>query len=217
MSRSAILDVTRHLYAAADYTTVTVREIAKKLGCRSASLYHYFESKNAIFQALVTQGIDLFERYQPVAPSTDPLEQLRWRFWRYYEFSKAHPEYFALLFVDRASLAHDQMLYHRLLSGAETARCVGACVDAGLFPQGTDPREVVPILLCAVHGAAVFGLRRGRPKFPVDAAAARTLGLAIDGIRAGLLQNRLVLSAGRLTDDAHQATVKQPMDDLRSR
>jgi AcrR family transcriptional regulator len=199
ISHSAILDVTRHLYAATDYTTVTVREIAKKLGCRSASLYHYFASKNDIFRALVDQGIELFERYQPVAPTTDPLEQLRWRFWRYYEFSKAHSEYFALLFVDRASLPHDQLLYHRVLSGAETARCVEACVDAGLFPQGTDPRDVVPVLFCAVHGAAVYGLRRGRQKFPVDAAAARTLDLAIDGIRAGLLQKPSGRGSGTLT------------------
>ena len=218
ISRSAILQVTRHLYAAADYTNVTMREIAKQLGCRSASLYHYFESKDAIFRALVAEGIELFARYQPVAPTTDPLEQLRWRFWRYYEFSKAHPEYFALLFVDRASLAHDQLLYRRVLNGAETDRCVEACVDAGLFPQGTDPKEVVPALLCAVHGAAVFGLRRGRQKFPMDAAAARALGLVLDGIRAGLLQNRIVSPSGRLARpyEAGQAIVKKALREIRS-
>jgi AcrR family transcriptional regulator len=200
ISRSAILDVTRRLYAATDYTAVTVREIAKKLGCRSASLYHYFDSKNEIFRALVDQGLELFARYKPVAPSTEPLEQLRWRFWRYYTFSKTHPEYFALLFIDRPSPAADQLHDHKSLSGTETARCVEACLNAGLFPQGTDPREAIPVLLCAVHGAATIGLRHDRfPKFPVDAAAARALDLAIAGIRAGLLQNRIRSSSGRLS------------------
>jgi hypothetical protein len=45
----------------------------------------------------------------------------------------------------------------------------------------------------------VYGLRRGRQKFPVDAAAARTLDLAIDGIRAGLLQKPSGRGSGTLT------------------
>ena len=43
-------------------------------------------------------------------PSEDALEDLRAHFWRYYEFSNTHPEYFTLLWVDPSarSQEHDQ-------------------------------------------------------------------------------------------------------------
>jgi AcrR family transcriptional regulator len=204
-SRSAILNVAHRLYAASDYSGVTMREIAKKVGCRSPSLYHYFKSKDEIFRALVDRGITLFEQFLPTIDSTDPLDQLWWRFWRYYEFSKAHPEYFRLLFVDRSSPVGNEMLHARVLSGADTHRCIEACVKGGLLPPGTDAVETAEVLCCAVHGAAVMGMRRRCTELARDLLAERTLGLAIDGLRASLIQSpsrSLFVSQTHRTDGA---------------
>jgi AcrR family transcriptional regulator len=199
-SRSAILNVSRRLYAASDYSGVTMRSIAKKVGCRSPSLYHYFQSKDEIFRALAEEGLTLFERFMPTSDSTDPLDRLWWRFWRYYEFSKAHPEYFRLLFIDRPSPVGDETLHSRAMSGVDTHRCVEACVAAGLLPQGTDPVETAVVLYCAIHGAAVLGMLGQCTPLTADLLAECTLRLAIDGVRAGLLNIPSTPSSERLAD-----------------
>jgi len=187
-SRSAILNVSRRLYASSDYSGVTMRSIAKKVGCRSPSLYHYFQSKDEIFRALADEGLTLFERFMPTSKSTDPLDRLWWRFWRYYEFSKAHPAYFRLLFIDRPSPVGDETLHSRATSGADTHRCIDACVAAGLLPEGTDPVQTAVVLYCAIHGAAVLGMLGECTPLSADLLAECTLRLAIDGVRAGLLK-----------------------------
>ena len=136
----------------------------------------------------------------PTIESADPLEQLWWRFWRYYEFSKAHPEYFRLLFIDRSSPVGDENLHARVLSGTDTHRWIEACVKAGLLPQDTDPAETTVVLWSTVHGAAVLGMRRQATAVGRDLLAVRSLGLALDGVRAGLLKKPSPWLLGRLAN-----------------
>lgn len=164
-----------------------MRAVAKEVGCQSPSLYHYFKSKDDIFRALVDAGMALFEQFLPASGDLDPLTQLWWRYWRYYEFSKAHPEYFRLLFVERSSPLGDPTLHERVLGGAATRACLDTCLRAGLLPPQTDPATTASVLLCAIHGAAVLGMRGASTLPQQDALARRTLKLAIEGARAGLL------------------------------
>jgi len=213
-SRSAILKVSRRLYATSDYSGVTMRSIAKKVGCRSPSLYHYFQSKDEIFRALADEGLALFEGFMPTSDSSDPLDRLWWRFWRYYEFSKAHPEYFRLLFIDRPKPVGDETAHSRAMSGADTHQCVEACVAAGLLPPDTDPKRTAKVLYCAIHGAAVLGMLGECTPFTADRLAECTLRLAIDGVRAGFLKISSGASPGRLADKGIPvAAVQKPAND----
>jgi AcrR family transcriptional regulator len=187
-SRETILEAARRLYAASDYAGVTMRAVAREVGCRSPSLYHYFESKDEIFRALVDIGLRLFEQFLPTSPSPDPLNRLWWRFWRYYEFSKAHPEYFRLLFVERSSPVGDPTLHARVMSGAETRAAIETCKAAGLLPPTTDAAAASIVLVCAIHGAAVTGMRERASPRQSEVLASTILRLALDGVRAGLLQ-----------------------------
>jgi AcrR family transcriptional regulator len=124
------------------------------------------------------------------------LAQLWWRFWRYYEFSKAHPEYFRLLFVERSSPVGDETLHARVLGGADTRAQIESCVTAGLLPADTDPVATAVILCCAIHGAAVMGMRFASTPLHRDELAVRTLRLAVDAVRAGFLQNGRQMASG---------------------
>ena len=74
-----------------------MREIAEKLGIKAPSLYHHFASKNDIFAALQERAFELQLNAELQAPHVaDPLEDLRQHCWRYYEFSRAHPDRAAL-------------------------------------------------------------------------------------------------------------------------
>lgn len=195
-SREAILEASRRLYAVSDYTGVTMRAVGKAVGCRSPSLYHYFKSKDDIFRALVDNGMTLFEQFLPTTDNPDPLAQLWWRFWRYYEFSKAHPAYFRLLFVERSSPVGDETLHARVFGGADTRAHIETCVKAGLLPADTDPISTAVILCCAIHGAAVMGLRFSGTSMHRDELAVRTLRLAVDAVRAGFLQSGEPVASG---------------------
>src|SRR6266852_4924956 len=105
VSRS-ILDAARELFVTHGYQEVSIRKIAERIVYSPAAIYSYFPSKDDIFFALAEEGFrllgdpaDLAEREQP--RSVDPLDRLRKVFWRIYEFSGQHPQYFALMFVDR--------------------------------------------------------------------------------------------------------------------
>ena len=102
VSRS-ILDAARDLFVAEGYHNVSIRKIAERIEYSPAAIYSYFPSKDDIFFALAEEGFHLLFSARPMRcrRAADMLEGLRRSFWRVYEFSKSHPEYFALMFVDR--------------------------------------------------------------------------------------------------------------------
>src|SRR3954447_10331018 len=101
----AILDAARELFVTHGYQEVSIRKIADRIEYSPAAIYGYFPSKDDIFFALAEEGFRLLFSYGKeieVSASADPADALREMFWRYYQFSKEHPEYFALMFLDRS-------------------------------------------------------------------------------------------------------------------
>src|SRR4029079_3180929 len=93
----AILDAALELFVKSGYEEVSIRKIAERIEYSPAAIYSYFPSKDDIFFALAEEGFTMLFSYGAEArekPSADPLEAVRGMFWRYYEFSKRHPEYF---------------------------------------------------------------------------------------------------------------------------
>ena len=104
VSRS-ILDAASELFVTHGYQEVSIRKIAEKIEYSPAAIYSYFPSKDDIFFALAEEGFRLLFSYGASPRATvegDPVDAIRAMFWRYYEFSKEHPEYFALMFLDRS-------------------------------------------------------------------------------------------------------------------
>jgi AcrR family transcriptional regulator len=157
-TRQAILDAARDLFVAEGYENVSIRKIAERVEYSPAAIYGYFTGKEEIFFALAESGFRLFARsVKRIKPTPDPLEMLRRRFWQYYQFSKAQPEYFASMFVDRAvpriSREWEQFEFTRR-GRDETAEVFGRCIESGVFPPATDPGAAFHILAAAIHGAA---------------------------------------------------------------
>src|SRR5438876_8995721 len=91
--RRAILDAARDLFVSEGYANVSIRKIAERIEYSPAAIYGYFPSKDDIFFALAEEGFHLLSAPAHEDPAA-PLDQLRHAFWRLYEFSKQHPEYF---------------------------------------------------------------------------------------------------------------------------
>src|SRR5213080_292174 len=103
--RRAILDAARDLFVAEGYQNVSIRKIAERIEYSPAAIYGYFPSKDDIFFALAEEGFRLLygdRTSYTVLETLPPIERIRAIFSRLYRYSSEHPQYFALMFVDRS-------------------------------------------------------------------------------------------------------------------
>jgi AcrR family transcriptional regulator len=74
--RRQLLDAGAALFAQHSYEEISMREIAQAAGVSKPLLYHYFQSKNDLFMAAVTEAAsELQELIEPSGEGT-PVEQL---------------------------------------------------------------------------------------------------------------------------------------------
>ena len=191
VSRS-ILDAARELFVTHGYQEVSIRKIAEKIEYSPAAIYSYFPSKDDIFFALAEEGFRLLFSYGAsprAADALDPMDAIRAMFWRYYEFSKEHREYFALMFLDR-SVPRISKNWNRFGFVGEMRHemvvRIQQAIDSGAFPAGTEPMAVFRVLLTSLHGAATMKIcDRLAEGENADALARVTLETALAGLRAG--------------------------------
>ena len=186
----AILDAARDLFVAEGYSNVSIRKIAEKIEYSPAAIYSYFPSKDDIFLALAEEGFRMLLSGETPCVEGNRIETLRAGFMRVYEFSKAHPEYFALMFVDRSvpRISQDWQRFGFVREMKKhVAEIIQESVDAGDFPPGTRPDAVFRILAAAIHGVSVMRLcDRLGPNENADALARDTLNAALGGLQAGI-------------------------------
>jgi AcrR family transcriptional regulator len=186
----AILDAARDLFVAEGYEHVSIRKIAERIEYSPAAIYSYFPSKDDIFYALAEEGFRILSgSVVETQGGPDPLEAIRRGFWRVYEFSKSHPEYYALMFVDRTvpRISRDWERFrfvHELQDYAATM--IQTAIDAGQLPPSIKPPAAIHVLFAAVHGAALMSLcERMAHGESGDALVRDTLNAALAGLRAG--------------------------------
>src|SRR5437762_7756692 len=194
--RRAILDAARDLFTTEGYRNVSIRKIAERIEYSPAAIYSYFSSKDDIFFALAEEGFRLLghpanEGRREQLESLDPLQRIRAVFWRIYEFSRQHPEYFALMFLDR-SVPRITREYERFTFARETKQHVieelERCVQAKVFPATVKPAVAMRILTAGMVGVAAMKLsERLGPGEDADLLAADVLDTAIAGLSAGVI------------------------------
>jgi AcrR family transcriptional regulator len=193
--RRSILDAARELFVSEGYRNVSIRKIAEKIEYSPAAIYGYFPSKDDIFYALAEEGFHLLhtadggvaldERVAALAP----LERIREIFWRLYEFSRHHPQYFELMFVDRSvpriSQAYERFAFAREMKAHLVAQ-VQSCIDAGDLPSHLNANVVFRVLTMGLLGAAMMRLSdRLGPGENAEALARDVLTVMIRGLQSG--------------------------------
>ncbi len=186
-TREAILTAALSLYAAEGYGAVTMRAIANRLGFSAPAIYNYFISKEEIFATLQQIGFELMAAAVLTPETDDSLADFRAIFTRYYAFSKAQPEYFALLYVDPSAPHVPADSPPLLKMGQETNTRFNRCVAAGIFPA--DTAQGAPGLFWGfVHGIAVLRRVQAWADYEgFDPQVAAGLDLMVAGLKAGLL------------------------------
>jgi AcrR family transcriptional regulator len=191
--RQLILDAARELFVREGFENVSIRKIAERIEYSPAAIYGYFPSKDDIFFSLAEDGFRLLYGDQRDVEALDalpPLERLRAIFWRLYEFSCNHPQYFALMFVDRSvpRIGHE---YERFAFAREMKAHfideLDRCVRGGVFPPHIPPAAAFRLLSTGLIGVATLRLsQRLSPDEDADALARDMLDVTIAGLRSGM-------------------------------
>lgn len=195
--RRAIVDAARELFVADGFGKVSMRKIAERIEYSPAAIYSYFPGKDDIFYALAEEGFRLLCDGLPkegfsleAEKEADPLATVRRALNGLYRFSQAHPEYYALMFLDR-EVPNLKVVAERFPLFAEMMRhmvkTMRRCIDEGIFPGATDPMAVFDVLKTAVHGAATATVcGRLRPGVKGEALAHDLIEITIAGLRSGV-------------------------------
>jgi AcrR family transcriptional regulator len=191
-TRRAILDAARDLFVRDGYRNVSIRKIAERIEYSPGAIYLYFASKDDIFFALAEEGFRLLygDRASYTFVHLAPVERIRAIFFRLYQYSREHPQYFALMFVDR-SVPRIGREYERFAFVRELKQYlveqVRACVDAGVFRADLQPDAVFRLLTTCILGVAVMRLsdRLGAAE-DADDLARDVLDVTLAGLTSGI-------------------------------
>jgi AcrR family transcriptional regulator len=172
--RRAILDTTRHLLVEEGYNQLSMRKIARAVGCSATSIYLHFDSKDALFHALIDEGMERLYAQLLAAQASGgtPLNRLEAMCRQYMAFGIQNPEYYEVMFTLHAErmARYPAAKYRRARRSLETFAEVLEDAAAEGLVDITDKRIAASILWTSLHGAVTLMIAR-RIDARIDPAA----------------------------------------------
>jgi AcrR family transcriptional regulator len=184
--RERILLSAATLFARKGVAATTVREIADEVGILSGSLYHHFESKEAIVDEVVSSYLeDLRTRYKKVlARDVDPRTRLHDLVVASLEVVEAHPHATEIYQNDVNYLSQIERFSYLKNSGKEVQsswlEVINAGIAQGVFRADLDPK----ILYRLMRDSVWLSVRWFKPSrdYPIARLAEDCTSLFIDGL-----------------------------------
>ncbi len=137
-TRREILDAARELVRADGLGSLSMRDLGARVGMRAQSLYVYFPSKFAIYDALFGESnVELLRRINELPPTLEPFEGMRARAHIFLTFSVEDPVRYQLLFqrtipgFEPSAQAYEPAV--RLLEESRQAMCACGITDERAF------------------------------------------------------------------------------------
>jgi AcrR family transcriptional regulator len=188
--RRAILDWARHLLLSDGYQSLSLRKIAREVGCSATSIYLHFESKDALVHALIDEGMAALglALEQADHPSAPPPERLRGLCAAYVRFGLDNPEYYQVMFqLHPARMArYPAENYRRARTNIERfAAVLEAGAAAGAFRVAPSADVAAHVLWTALHGLVSLRLaERIDVRLAGEAFVEAAIEQAVAGLRA---------------------------------
>lgn len=148
-TRAEILDVAWEIARVDGLAALSLRDIAHRVGMRPPSLYTYFDSKNAIYDAMFAQGAQQFADAEPWDRySGDALADVALMFGSFVAFCAADQARYQLLF-QRTIPGFEPSLESFAIAEASLARIIDQ-----LATYGIDDPEAVDLFTAIGTGLA---------------------------------------------------------------
>jgi AcrR family transcriptional regulator len=187
--RTTILNHAAKLFAEKGVAASTVREIADSVGMLSGSLYHHFESKASMVEAIMTSYLDdLRDRsLQVVASTSDPRACLQELVRASYSTIGAHP-YATEIYQNDANYLRTLKRYPYIRSAAaEVQKCWISVIENGVH-AGVLREDIPPQVFYRLMRDAVWlSVRWFKPTrdYPMSRLAEDCVSVFLDGFAAG--------------------------------
>lgn len=97
--KTGIIDAAERLFFARGYEEVSMEEIARSVELNKATIYLYFENKEALFATIVLRGVAILqEKFSECMKQPAPgIAKVALMGQAYYRFSQEYPEYLRLI------------------------------------------------------------------------------------------------------------------------
>ena len=183
-----IVEQAAELFATKGIAGTKVRDIADAVGVLSGSLYHYFPSKDAIAEVIVTRYLDdLTSEYESLLGTpTDPRKQLTGLVEASFRVSRAHP-HASEIYQNNTTYLRKLAAYQKIRAAARTTKNAWISVIEGGIAAG-EFRSDLPaeVLYGLIRDAVWLSLRwfTPTPEFGIDQLAAAVVSVFLEGIES---------------------------------
>jgi AcrR family transcriptional regulator len=162
--RERILHVAKSLYATGGESALSMRRVASRVGVSAPALYHHFENRDALLEAISDDGFDrLVRRLERLVKNRPPVRRCLDVLVTYREFALQEPHTFAVMFIaprPRARRYPDDFAARRSAAFSLLADRVRAAMAARALRE--DVADEVALTLWAHAHGLVLLQRAGR-------------------------------------------------------
>ncbi|HSB60120.1 MAG TPA: TetR/AcrR family transcriptional regulator [Vicinamibacteria bacterium] len=182
------MDAARELFATEGYERVTMRRIAEAIEYSPTTIYHHFEDKDDLVNALCEDDFaQLLAVFKGQVPPDDPVERIRQLGRGYARFGLDNPNHYRFMFMTRAKF---EKVPEASPSGQDSFGVLKAAVEeaiaSGRFRPG-DPQVAAQVLWASLHGVVALLITMQPEHWPHGPASPRLLDEAIENGLRGLL------------------------------
>lgn len=152
--RKRILTSARKQFLQGGLNSLSMRDIASKVGISAMTIYLYFKNRQAIVMALIEEGLDMLQAQINVHRAIEaPLERLLAMGDAYIDFAFEHPQYYRALFSEVPDPGKETMHDYNLVAG-RIVLLMQPLLQAVTEITGTNQGAIAKstILFCTLHG-----------------------------------------------------------------
>lgn len=170
--RKLIIDTATRLFIGQGFDKTSMRNIAEAMEYSPATIYLYFKDKSELFNAIHTQGFQMFFEYlSQVQVIEDPMDRLNKLGQQYIKFAVENPGYYDLMLIMRLPMNAEKNeedwdegdKSHKILTST-----VADCIEQGYF-EGQDPAVISFMIWSQVHGICSMMIRERMKFYPEGA------------------------------------------------
>ncbi len=162
LTKQKILDTARNILVSQGMQGLSMRTLAKEIDYSPSAIYKYYDSKEAILQAIREEGIALSSAMQVEAinQAESPADKLLASGRAYLRFAELYPEHYLLLFTTRDLPPESIQAIFNDPKFTGLPQIIQDGIDQGVFrlPPGYTPDLLGMQAWVTVHGIAMLKL-----------------------------------------------------------